>query len=155
MTLIYSRKKNLFKRIYKLRESKSSQARIQHLKEVSHTDEMQCFLLFEILTCLTSYMYHYQSAGIRIRNMAPFLVATNWSVRIYRVGAQICYVSWKLNLCRKIQILNYWLTANYSKCITWGHSIITLPQNDQNLDTSSILICTCLILILYSDSHLF
>ena len=67
----------------------------------------------------------------------------------------MCYVSWKLNLSGKIQILKYWLTASYSKCIIWGHSIITLPQNDQNLDTPSTLICTCLILIFYFDSHLF
>ena len=27
------------------------------------------------------------------------------------------------------------LSVNYSKCIFWGHSIITLSQNDQNLDS--------------------
>ena len=25
------------------------------------------------------------------------------------------------------------LTASYSKCIIWGHSIMTSPQNDQTL----------------------
>ena len=117
--------------------------------------KLQCFLLFEILTYLTSHMYHYQSAGIRIRDVAPFFVATNWSVRIDRVGAQMYYVSWKLNFSGKSQIFKYWLPASYSKCIIWGHSIIMLPQNNKNLDTPSTLVCTWLILILYFDSHLF
>ena len=55
-------------------------------------------------------------------------------MEIYRVDAPISYVSWKLNLSGKIQILKYWLAANYSKCIIWGNSIIMLLQNNQNLD---------------------
>ena len=41
-----------------------SQARIQHLKEVSQVDKICLFdeiRLFQILTCLTFHMYHYQS----------------------------------------------------------------------------------------------
>ena len=66
----------------------------------------------------------------------------------------MCNASWKLNLSEKIQILKYWLTANYSKYNIWVYSIITLPQNDRNLDAPSPLICTCLILILYFRSQL-
>ena len=70
------------------------------------------------------------------------------------MGSQMCYVIWKLNLSEKMQTLKYWLTSNYSKYIIWGHSVIVLPQNDENLDTPSTLVCTCLILILYFDSYL-
>ena len=97
-------------------------------KKLVRLKKLQCFLFFEILTCLTSPMHHHQSASIRIWDMPSFFVATNWSVRIYRVGAQMCCVSWKLNLSEKIPILKYCLTASYSKCIIWVHSTITLPQ---------------------------
>ena len=98
-------------------------------------------------------MYHYQSSGVWILDL-QFFVATHQSVKINRVCAQMCYVSWKLNLKGKIQTLKYWRTANYSKYIIWWHSIITLRKNDQNLNTPSPLICTCLILILYFYGHL-
>ena len=126
---------------------------IPHLKEVSHTGEIA---VFPSIWNSDVFDLSHHSAGIRIWDIPPFFVATNWSVRIYRVSAQMCYVSLKLNLSGKIQVLKYWLTDTYSKCIIWGHSIITLLQNDQNLGTPSTFIgCTCLILVLYIDSHLF
>ena len=116
------------------------------MKEVSYADEkLQCFFLFQILTCLTSHMYRYQSSGVRIRDMAPIFCCYLLLNKNKQCGCS--------NVLRKIQILKCWLTANYSKCIIWGHSIITLPQIDQNLDTLFPLICTCLILILNFYSY--
>ena len=89
-------------------------------KKLVRLAKFQCFLLFEILTCFTSCMYHYQSAGIRIRDMPRFF-PLNWSVRLYRVGAQMCFANSTLNLSGKIQILKCWLTVNYSKYIISGH----------------------------------
>ena len=130
-----------------------SRCRYRTWKKLVILAKLQCFLLFEILICLTSHITAQVSGS---ETFLLFFVATNWSVRIYRVSAQMCYVSLKLNLSGKIQVLKYWLTDTYSKCIIWGHSIITLLQNDQNLDTPSTFIgCTCLILVLYIDSHLF
>ena len=124
---------------------------IPHLKVVSHTDEIA---VFPSIWNSDMFDLSHQSAGIRIWDMPPFFVATNWSVRIYRVSAQMCYVSLKLNLSGKIEVLKYWLTDTYSKCIIWGHSIITLLQNDQNLGTPSTLICcTFLILIATCFNH--
>ena len=133
-------------------------------KKLVRLKKLYCFLLFQIQTCLTSHIHYYQSSGVRILNLPPIFCcysSINQSVNqyiyiyiyIYRVGAQMSYVSWKLNLCGKIQILKYWLTPNYSKCIIWGHSIVLL-QNNQNLETPSPFVCTCLVLISYFYSHL-
>ena len=112
------------------------QAWIQHLKEVSQTEKI---VVFPFIT--NSHVFHLSLVSLSEIWCQDHRYASDFLLLL-------TYVSWTLNLSGKIQILKYWLTVNYFKCIIWGYSIITI-QIDQNLDTPSPLICTCLILILY------
>ena len=99
-------------------------------------------------------MYHYQTLSVRILDMPSIFCCYTLINKNKQDGFSNVLRHLKLNLSEKMQTLKYWLTTNYSKYIIWGHSVIVLPQNDENLDTPSTLVCTCLILILFFDSYL-